>query len=174
MVSVTPFIIPALNSDGTTNITSGTGDSLRFWLKPYWSSGASNGIPATLLELDAVSGLGAASAWSLQVSADGNTVTPFSQTGAGMQAVLQATIAWQAGTPHNVVLDYGPQGTALYLDGAMAAQGAGLASVPPSVRSRLSGGHVNSLWSVWEVPRLAHDWQVSLSELVDLWSFCTG
>jgi alpha-tubulin suppressor-like RCC1 family protein len=144
--SVAPFIVPALNSYGHTNIASDTGGALRWWVRPYWTSGASNSAAATLVEMDAVSGAESASAWSLQVSADGNSVALFTQTGGSAQKVLQAPIAWQAGASHSVVLDYGPQGTALFLDGALAAQGTGVASVPTSVGelvlgSALSGAH---------------------------------
>jgi len=137
--SVTPFVVPALNDSGQTNVTSDIGGALRWWVMPFWSSGAGPGTPATLLELDAVSGAGSACAWSLQVSADGSTVVLFSQTGTGMQEVLQAPISWQAASPHNIVLDYGPQGTALFLDGALAAQGAAVASVPASVAEMVLG-----------------------------------
>jgi hypothetical protein len=137
--SVAPFIVPALDSNGQTNISSDTGGALRWWVKPYWTSGTGTGAAATLLELDAVSGGQAACAWSLQVSADGTTLELFTQTGAGAQEVLQAPIAWQAGTSHNIVLDVGPQGTALFLDGALAAQGAGLVSIPPSVGQLVLG-----------------------------------
>jgi hypothetical protein len=140
---VTPFIVPAQNADGTTNISSDSGGSLRWWLLPYWTSGVGNGTPATLLEMDAVSGLGTACAWSLQVSPDGSTVTLFNQTGAGAQPVLQAPIAWEAGTPHNVCLNFSPQSTSLYLDGAPAAQGRGVASVPPSVGQLVLGSSLS-------------------------------
>jgi hypothetical protein len=59
--SVTPFIVPALNASGYTNITSDTGGALRWWVNPFWSSGATNGEPLTLLEMDAASGAGSAS-----------------------------------------------------------------------------------------------------------------
>ena len=54
--TVVPFVVPALDSDGHTNITSDTGGALRWWVRPYWSSGSGTGQPATLLEMDAVSG----------------------------------------------------------------------------------------------------------------------
>jgi len=140
--SVTPFIVPALNSSGETNIASDTGGALRWWVMPYWSSGAGPGTPATLLELDAVSGVGSACAWSLQASADGTSVVLFTQTGGGLQAVLEAPISWVASTPHSIVLDYGPQATALFLDGVLAAQGTGLASVPTSVGQLVVGSDI--------------------------------
>ncbi len=137
--SVVPFIVPALDAGGNTIITSDTGGALRWWVRPYWSGGAGTGLPATLLEMDAVNGGESACAWSLQVSADGTTVELLTQTSAGVQEVLQAPIAWQAGTSHNIALDFGPQATALFLDGGLAAQGAGLASIPPSVGQLVLG-----------------------------------
>jgi hypothetical protein len=139
--AVTPFLIPSLNDNGQTNISSDTGGALRFWVKPSWSSGASNGPPATLVEMDAVSGIGLACAWSLQVSADGNTVQLLTQTDAGLQQVLQASISWQAGASHCLVLDFNPQGSALFLDGALASQGSGLASVPLTLGQTGLGQH---------------------------------
>jgi alpha-tubulin suppressor-like RCC1 family protein len=137
--TVTPFIVPALNANGQTNVSSDTGGALRWWVRPYWTSGATNGTPATLLEMDAVSGVESAYAWSLQISADGNTMSLFTQTGAGVQEVLQTSISWLAGTSHSLVLDFNSQSTALFLDGALVAQGAGLASVPPSVGQLVLG-----------------------------------
>ena len=137
--AVTPFVVPALDAYGRTNVSSDTGGSLRFWVLPTWSSGAGTGAAAVLLEMDAASGGGTACAWSLQVSADGGTVELFTQSGAGLQEVLQAPISWLAGTPHNIVLDYGPQGTSLFLDGVLAAQGTGLASVLPSAGQLVLG-----------------------------------
>jgi hypothetical protein len=142
--TVTPFVIPALNSNGTTNVSSDTDGALRFWVRPYWTSGAGTNAPATLVELDAASGGETAYAWSLQVSPDGNTLELLTQTGAGVQEVLQTSISWLEGAWHNVVLDYSPQGTtALFLDGALAAQGTGLASVPPSVGQLVLGSAIS-------------------------------
>src|SRR5580658_7574201 len=42
--SVTPFIIPALNADGSTNISPG--GSFRWWVRPYWTSGVPNSTPS--------------------------------------------------------------------------------------------------------------------------------
>ncbi len=137
--AVTPFIIPALSSVGSTNVASATGGSLRWWVKSYWSSGVTNGAPATLLEMDAVSGGASAYAWSLQVSADGNTMQLFTETDASVQEVLSAPIAWESGSPHNVILDFSSAATALFIDGSLASQGTGLAPVPLSVGQLVLG-----------------------------------
>ena len=75
----------------------------------------------------------------MQVSGDGSAIGLYTETGAGGQEVLQAPISWQAGTSHNLVLDFNSQTTALYVDGALAAQGAGVASVPPPVGELVLG-----------------------------------
>jgi hypothetical protein len=136
---VEPFIISALNGDGSINITSDTGGALRFWIKPHWTSGGGPASPATLLELDAVNGTETAYAWSLQISPDGNTLELLNQTDAGAQEVLQASISWQTGSSHNVILDFNSQNTAIYLDGALAAEGSGVTAVPPSAGELVLG-----------------------------------
>ena len=141
---VIPFIVPAVDFTGNTNVSCDTCGAFRFWINPYWtSSSVTNGnIPsatAIVLEIDAVNGTQSAVAWSLQISADGNTMSLFSQTGAGLQEVLQAPISWQAGASHNVALNFGPQGSALFLDGVLAAQGSGLPSIPPSAGQLVIG-----------------------------------
>ncbi|MGD0815677.1 MAG: LamG-like jellyroll fold domain-containing protein [Verrucomicrobiota bacterium] len=110
------------------------------------SGGGPGSSPGTVLELDAVSGGQSALAWSLQISADGNTLGLFAETGSGLQQVLQTPIAWMAGQPHCLALVDDAAGTTLYVDGSMAAQGAGLPSIPLSagqlvIGSTLAGGN---------------------------------
>jgi alpha-tubulin suppressor-like RCC1 family protein len=144
MGDVIPFVVSALDPMGYTNVSCDTTGAFRFWINPYWSSesvtnGNTPGTTTTMLELDAVNGTQSAVAWSLQISADGNTMSLIAQTGAGLQEVLQAPISWQAGTSHNIVLNFGPQGSALFLDGTLAAQGSGLPSIPLSVGQLVIG-----------------------------------
>ena len=141
---VVPFVVPAVDPTGHTNVSCDTGGAFRFWIKPYWSSesemnGTGPGATATVLELDAVSGAESALAWSLQISGDGNTLGLFAETASGLQQVLQSQIAWQAGESHLLALDYSPQGTTLYVDGSVAAQGFGLPSIPPSAGQLVIG-----------------------------------
>jgi hypothetical protein len=93
-----PFVVPAVNSNGYTNVSCDTGGAFQLWIKPCWSSeavtnGTGPGTNGIVLELDAESGGESALAWSLQISADGNTLGLFAETGSGMQEVLQAEIA---------------------------------------------------------------------------------
>jgi alpha-tubulin suppressor-like RCC1 family protein len=89
--------------------------------------------------LDAASGGGIACVWSLQVSADWNTLELVTQASAGVQTAIQTQIAWQAGESHCIALDFGQQGTALFLDGMLVAQGSGLPSIPCSVGELVIG-----------------------------------
>jgi alpha-tubulin suppressor-like RCC1 family protein len=125
-------------------VSCDVGGSFRFWLTPYWSSasalnGSSPGATASLLELDAVSGGQSALAWSLQISADGNTLGLFAETGSGLQEVLQTPIAWMAGQPHCLALVDDPSCATLYVDGSMVAQGSGLPSIPLSAGQLVIG-----------------------------------
>jgi hypothetical protein len=146
--SVVPFIIPSLDSTGHTNISSDTGGSLRFWIRPYWSSqsqtnGTGPGTNAVLLEFEAVGNGETAFVWSLQASPDGNTLNLVTETSGGIQTAIQSQIAWTEGESHCLVLDYSPQETALFLDGTLLAQGIGLPSIPCSV-GQLAIGSVYS------------------------------
>jgi alpha-tubulin suppressor-like RCC1 family protein len=136
--TVVPFIVPALDSTDHKNLASDTGGALRCWINPSWSSqslanGTGPGTNAVILELDAVSGGESAVAWSLQASADGNTLNLIAQTTAGIQTVLQSPISWQAGQSHCLALDFNQNATALYVDGILTTQGSGLPSIPVSV-----------------------------------------
>jgi hypothetical protein len=137
--AVTPFLIPALNANGSTNLCSDTGGALRFWVRPYWSSGQTNSTAATLVEMDAVSAGEAAYGWSLQASADGNTVQLLTATATGLQEVLQSSISWQEGASHSIILNFSPHATAIFLDGVLSAQGNGVAAIPPSVGQLVLG-----------------------------------
>jgi len=141
--TVTPFVVTAVSATGHTNIACDTG-AVRFWLTPYWSSaavtnGTGPGVHARLIELVAVGEKDAAVAWSLQVSEDGSTVSLFGQGESGPEELLSAEIAWDADTPHCVLLNYGPDGTQLFLDGELAAEGKGTVTLPPSVAGLIVG-----------------------------------
>jgi len=68
--------------------------------------------------------------WSLQLSSDGSTLSLFSQTDNGPVELLSTNIAWQAGAAYCVGLNYGTNGTALFLDGQVVAQGAATLPIP--------------------------------------------
>lgn len=141
--SVVPFVVPALDSKGRTNLACDAG-AIRFWFKPYWSSaswpgGAGPGTEARLLEFAVVGKKQTAVVWSLQVSADGSALHLVGQGDTEPVVLLKTEIDWRANAWHLVTLDYGPKGTALFIDGELAAQGAGTMRVPPSVGALVVG-----------------------------------
>ena len=145
--TVVPFTIPALDSTGQTNVSSDIGGTLRFWFEPAWSSQSQAGTGpetnAVLVEFDAASGGETAFAWSLEVSADGNTLALLAQTGSGIESLIQTQIGWQTNESHCLVLEFSSSGSVLYVDGQAAGQGAGVPSVPPSVGELTIGSTIS-------------------------------
>ena len=141
--SVTPFVVPGMDSTGHTNLKSNAG-AVRFWFKPYWSSvsinsGTGPGTNVTLLELNAVANNQSALVWLLQASTDGTTLSLIAQTDTGVVELLHAAISWQSGVSHLITLDYSTTGTALFIDGTLAGEGAGTLAVPPNVAVLVMG-----------------------------------
>ena len=140
---VTPFTVPAVDSTGHTNVACDSG-AIRFWFKPYWSSasltnGTGPGTYARLAELVATSGDQSAVCWWLQLSPDGSSLSLIGQSDSGPVELLSSGIAWPANVYHHITLDYGPQGTALFIDGTLAAQGAGTPAIPPALAALVLG-----------------------------------
>lgn len=142
---VPPLAVPALAENGRLNFSSDTG-AIRFWFKPMWSSmsvgGTGPGIDARLAEIVAVGNRVTAVAWSLLVSPDGSALYLVSDGAAGASMLLRAEIGWPAGEWHLVALNYGPNGTALFVDGKLLAEGAGTVSLPPSVAALVVGSNL--------------------------------
>src|ERR1035438_7951547 len=146
---VVPFLIPALDGAGHTNISCATGGALRFWLQPHWqtaSLGNGSGGPgacARLMDLAAVGGSQTVSVWSLQTTPDGSALRLVSQTDSGPVELLQAAILWATDSPHCLVLNYGPQGTALFVDGQQVASGPGTPALPLSAAVLVLGSAID-------------------------------
>jgi hypothetical protein len=107
--SVTPFLIPAVDSSGCTNLTCNAG-AIRFWFQPDWTSaslsgGSGPGSAAVLAEIGVASGNQSAWIWSLQASADGSALSLVAQSDSGPVQLLCAQISWQAGGWHCLVLN---------------------------------------------------------------------
>jgi len=137
--AVTPFLVPAVDSTGHTNIScNNSAGTIRFWFEPtIWSSatqtGTGPGSVATLLELDAIGKGESANVWSLQISADGTLLSLVAQSDNQPTLLLQTEISWLAHQSHLIALDYSPKETTLFLDGQIVAQGAGVQAVPPEL-----------------------------------------
>src|SRR5262245_36846786 len=141
--TVTAFVVPAVDAAGCTNVASySQAAAVRFWLTPYWASqsagGTGPGAGARLVELIAAGSTGVAVAWSLQVTADGNALVLLDESGTVPAELLRVPIAWEP-TAHCVALNFGPGGTALFVDGQWVDQGQGTATVPPPMAGLVFG-----------------------------------
>lgn len=122
---VSAFAVPAVDGAGRTNVACAEG-AVRLWFKPYWSSGLGPGADAHLVELNADS-----AHWSLAISPDGSTISLVGSSDGTYAELLKAEIAWEAGQWHLLALNYGPKGSALFIDAKLVAEGAGVTAVAP-------------------------------------------
>ncbi len=146
---VSPFVIAGLNEAGWEQVATGNG-AVRFWFQPYWAStsvakGQSPGQSTTLLEFAVADGAQAAVLWSLQVNPAGTALALVGSD--GKEVLLEAKITWAAGVWHQVVLNYGPDGTELVLDGEVVTKGAGTLAVPAKVARLVIGSSLSGEWS---------------------------
>ena len=138
--TITPFLVPGVDANGRTNL--GVSGAIRFWFKPSWSSGGGPGVDVPLIEWTTVANNQATVVWSLDVSADGTTLALLEPGNGGPIALLTNQINWQAGDWHLLTLDYGPGGTALFVDGELVAQGVGTPTVSLSAAQLSLGSTV--------------------------------
>lgn len=141
--AVSPFVVPGVDAEGCTNVASHSqAAAVRFWLTPYWASqsagGAGPGAGVRVVELVAAGSKGAAVAWSLQVTADGNALVLLDESDTQPVELLRVPIAWES-TAHCIALNFGPSGTALFVDGQWSAQGEGTVAVPPTMAGLVFG-----------------------------------
>jgi alpha-tubulin suppressor-like RCC1 family protein len=145
--NVIPWILPGVDASSHTNVSCVSG-AIRMWFEPWFSSssvagGAGPGTTARLADLDATSGGGTVECWSLQISADGTTLQLIGNSDSGPVQLLSTLIAWQANQSHLIELNYTPQGTTLFVDGQLAAQGAGTVAIPPAVGALVLGSSIS-------------------------------
>jgi hypothetical protein len=130
-------LVPAQTAEGQARVACEADGAVRFWLRPGWSSpaagGAGPGKPARLLELVVTDVMEAAVTWSLRVTPEGAGLVLLGQSETELAPLLKTEIAWSAGDWHQVGLNYGPGGTALFVDGWLVAEGAGTVAVPAQV-----------------------------------------
>jgi hypothetical protein len=122
--TLTPFLIAGVDATGHTNLAQS--GAIFFWFKPGWSSvsvtnGSGPGEDVPLLEWTAVAGGQSTVIWSLEASADGSLLALLEPGTSGPTALLTNQISWQAGQWHLLTLNYGTSGTALFVDGQLAA-----------------------------------------------------
>jgi hypothetical protein len=146
--TITPFLVDGVEDTGHTNLAAS--GAVQFWFKPDWSSisvtnGTGPGEDVPLLEWTALANNRSTVVWSLEASADGSVLALLKPGNGGPDAYLSKTISWKADQWHLLTLDYGTSNTALFIDGKLAAQGAGtppvsLAAAELSLGSTLTGG----------------------------------
>ena len=138
--TVSPLVIAGLDEAGRVQVVTDLG-AVRFWFRPDWSSGRGPGAPVTLAELAAVAGAQSAVLWSLRVSPEGSVLGLVGPE--GKEVLLESKIEWAAGSWHQVILNYGTNGTELVLDGQVVATGAGTLAVPASVTRLVVGSSLS-------------------------------
>ncbi|HEU5070311.1 MAG TPA: LamG-like jellyroll fold domain-containing protein [Verrucomicrobiae bacterium] len=124
--------------DGTTNLTVAVG-TVSLWFAPNWASATTNqngsgpGEWGRLIEVGAYTTNASYGWWSLYLDSGGTNLYFGAQTNSGdgaMTAYLSAPIDWATNEWHNLTLTYSATNTALYLDGELAASGAGVTVFP--------------------------------------------
>jgi hypothetical protein len=127
------LVYRTVETNGERNIIVQNG-SIRFWFKSDWNSSTTNsgtgpGNEGRLIELgsqDTADGW-----WSLVISADGTSLNFITQTNGVTLTNLTASINWVSNQWHQIVLTYGPDDSALYIDGwASVTNGAGVVYYP--------------------------------------------
>jgi hypothetical protein len=132
---------PLLDAKGQVRLTPDVG-SLRLWFRPAWSSAPLGGGPGAfgrLVELGAWTPDAALGWWALGVTPEGGSLVFAAQARGQTVEYLKAPIQWQAGEWHQVALTYSARGSALYVDGQLAALGAGVTHWPEAAAVLAAG-----------------------------------
>jgi hypothetical protein len=124
-----------IETNGLGNINCRIG-SVRFWLKPNWSSCSGNG-PGTAARLIELGNYSAGTGWwALFLSSNGTTLSFSSQTNGAGTTNFVGEINLLSNIWHEIVLTYTTNASILYLNGFAVTNGAGVAYFPnSSVRS---------------------------------------
>jgi hypothetical protein len=126
-----------IEPDGSANLNGAHG-AVRFWFSPDWNGGTGPGAPGYLFEFGDVYSLGGG--WALETDPNGTGLSFVSGSNGMLTTYLSAPIGgWQQGQWHQIILCYSSNQTALFIDGAPAASGPGLA-FEPDLATRLADG----------------------------------
>ncbi|HEY5044080.1 MAG TPA: LamG-like jellyroll fold domain-containing protein [Verrucomicrobiae bacterium] len=137
-------------SDGTTNLTVDSG-TVMFWFAPgNWSStnagGGGPGVYGRLFEAGSYTADSSYGWWSIYVDPAGTNIYFSAQTNnlsSTFTNYLSAPISWTTNYFHFVALTYSATNTSLYLDGNLAASGAGV-TVYPNTNVLAKGFYIGS------------------------------
>jgi hypothetical protein len=122
--------------DGTTNLTVNQG-SLTLWFSPDWGStnvgGTGPGWWGQLIDAGQWTTNASYGWWSLYTDPEGANLYFSAQNNSGTETnYLSAPITWTSNQWHFLALTYSTTNTALYLDGQLATNGAGMSIWPDS------------------------------------------
>jgi len=121
---------------------NGAHGAVRFWFSPDWNGGTGTGAPGYLFELGDVGSPGGG--WALVTDSSGSGLSLVSGCNGALTTYLAAAIGgWVSSQWHQIVLSYSATNTALFLDGAPAGSGPGLA-FEPDPATRLADGFTNT------------------------------
>lgn len=119
-------------SGSQTNMTFGPGGggTIEFWFMPDWSSGTGPGDLGRFIDVGAYSS-GSPSSWlSIYLNSQGTNIYFSSETNGVFTNYLTYAISWTAYQWHLVDVTYSTNESKLYLDGQLAATGAGVLYEP--------------------------------------------
>ena len=118
-----------------TNLSLHTG-SIEFMFVPNWQSADTNyfgngpGDWGRFIDIGTWDTNADRDWWSLYLNPSGTAIYFSSGTNSVRTNYLNAPISWDGSTWHQIVLTFGPTNSFLYLDGQLAASGAGVCYVP--------------------------------------------
>jgi hypothetical protein len=125
-----------VEAGGATNFAADAG-TVMFWFAPGWSStnagGTGPGQFARLFEAGSYTPDASVGWWSLYTDDTGNNLffsTQPNDSSSNTVTYLSAPISWTTNYFHYIALTYCPTNTALYFDGALVTNGAGLTLYP--------------------------------------------
>ncbi len=122
-----------VETNGSTNINCQVG-SVLFWFKPDWSSanagGSGPGTWGRLVEMGSYNPAFTNGWWGLYLSPDGTQLLFGTSANGGGMTNLTAIVSWYSNEWYQIALTYSSTGSALYVDGQLLANGAGVTYFP--------------------------------------------
>jgi hypothetical protein len=118
-----------VGANGVANFNCREG-TIRFWFSPVWNSVDEFLSPVSLVDVG--------SSWGLWATSDG---VEFRSDG---EALLKASVPWNPGQWYYVSLAYGPNESALYVDGALLETGPGVRTYPDESERAMAGLNVGN------------------------------
>jgi hypothetical protein len=136
-----------VETNNRPNLTLNQG-SVALWFAPDWASGSAGGTGpgawGQLINVGEWTSGASFGNWSLHIDPAGDNLSFSTQNGTGDSTnYLSVPIAWTASGWHFIALTYSSNSTALYLDGNLATNGAGV-NILPGTNALASGLYIGS------------------------------